>query len=380
MTRTKDLLVEALALGFDAAAVMPLTSPATGKAYESWLASGYHGEMEYLAARVGLRLQPQLLADDAATIIVLLANYARAGLPPHWDDPSYGRIARYAWSRDYHDVLKMQLFALDTHLRKRSGRMARGKACVDSVPLLERDFAEQSGLGFTGRNTCLITPGLGSWTFIAALLVAEALEPGVKHASPKETSRPFIGCGKCTRCLTACPTHAFVGDHILDARRCISYLTIELRGPIPRDLRPLMGNWVFGCDICQAVCPYNRSVPAAALPGLQADIENGALPLRELLGLDEERFRTKFRGTPLMRARRRGLVRNACVAAGNSGDPGLIEALVPLLSDSEPLVRGHAAWALGRIGGSAALRALDAAERSERDPFVLEEIHTRRDA
>ena len=155
---------------------------------------------------------------------------------------------------------------------------------MDSVPLLERDFAEQSGLGFTGRNTCLITPGLGSWSFIAALLVPEVLEPGLpaqRRASPR---RPFLGCGSCTRCLVACPTRAFAADHVLDARRCISYLTIELRGPIPRDLRPQMGNWVFGCDVCQEVCPYNRATPAATLPALQADVENGALPLALVAG------------------------------------------------------------------------------------------------
>ncbi len=375
METTENLLRYGLALGFDAAASLPMTGPATGEAFEQWLAAGYHGEMGYMLERAALRLAPQRLADDARTMIVLLASYARPGLPSHWDDPAYGRIARYAWSRDYHDVLKAQLFELDRHIRSQSGRETQGKACVDSAPLLERDFAEQNELGFTGRNTVLITPGLGSWTFIATLLVPEALDSRLVAARPsKHDLQPFIGCGSCRRCLAACPTNAFPAEHVLDARRCISYLTIELRGAIPRELRPLMGNWVFGCDVCQEVCPYNRVTLAATMQGLQADVENGALPLDQLLGLDESAFRARFRGTPVLRAKRRGLVRNACVAAGNSGDRGLVGALLPLLSDGEALVRGHAAWALGRLGGSEAAQGLRAAERVETDPDVLDEI------
>lgn len=372
MEITDDALSYALALGFDAAAVMPVGAPATGEAYQRWLAAGQHGEMGYMLERAALRLAPHALAPDARSMIVLLANYARAGLPSHWHDPAYGRIARYAWSRDYHDVLKAQLFELDGYLRARSGRETRGKACVDSAPLLERDFAEQCELGFTGRNTVLITPGLGSWTFIAALFVPEDLEPAVVTARPtKHDMLPFVGCGGCTRCLAACPTGAFPTAHVLDARRCISYLTIELRGAIPRELRPMMGNWVFGCDVCQEVCPYNRAAPPVTLPGLQADIENGAAPLAELLALDDATFRARFQGTPMLRTKRRGLVRNACVAAGNSGERGLVEALMPLLADGEALVRGHAAWAVGRLGESAALRAR---ERVESDAYVLDEI------
>ncbi len=353
MTLTNDVLARALAFGFDAAAAIPAGRPATAEAFEAWLTAGYHGEMAYMLERAALRLEPERLAPDARSMVVLLASYARAGLPSQWENPSYGRIARYAWSRDYHDVLKALLFELDAFIRDKSGREAPGKACVDSVPLLERDFAEQSELGFTGRNTVLITPGLGSWTFIAALIVPEVLEGGLELKRPtKHDLQPFFGCGTCTRCLRACPTDAFAADHVLDARRCISYLTIELRGPIPLEMRPLMGNWVFGCDVCQEVCPYNRAAPPATLPGLQADVENGALALDELLALDEAGFRAKFRGTPVLRAKRRGMVRNACIAAGNSGDTGLVAALAPLLTDAEPLVRDHARWALGRLGGA----------------------------
>ena len=174
---------------------------------------------------------------------------------------------------------------------------------------------------------------------------------GLRSASPGPRRPAFAGCGRCTRCLDACPTGAFVAPYVLDARRCISYLTIELRGPIPLDLRPCMGNWVFGCDVCQEVCPYNRAAPAATWPALAPDRGRATLPLLDLLALGEEDFRVRFRGASVLRAKRRGLVRNACVAAGNCGDPATVPILARLLEDSEPLVREHAAWALARIGG-----------------------------
>ncbi len=379
MTLANEALDYALNLGFDAAATMPLAAPRTGEAFRAWLEAGYHGEMAYMAERAALRLAPQALAPDARSMIVVIANYARPSMSAAGLDGPGGQIARYAWAADYHDILKAKLFRLDAFLRGSTGRESLGKACVDSVPLLERDFAEQAGLGFTGRNTCLITPGLGSWTFLAALLVPEVLEAGCAATAVRTTSQPpFTGCGSCTRCLDACPTRAFVADHVLDARRCISYLTIELRGPIPRDLRPLMGNWVFGCDVCQAVCPYNRAAPGATMPGLEVAgpgiTVQGAISLRELLALDEAAFRTLFKGTPVLRAKRRGLVRNACVAAGNSGDESMIPNLLPLLRAAEPLVRGHAAWALGRFGGLTAAGALREALAVETDTTVREEI------
>lgn len=376
MTLANDTLGYALTLGFDLAATLPLAAPRTGNAYRAWLKAGHHGEMRYMAERAALRLAPQLLAPDARSMIVLLANHARPALPAAWSDGGYGRLARYAWSVDYHDVLKPRLFELDAFLRERTGRASLGKACVDSAPLLERDFAEQAGIGFTGRNTCLITPGLGSWTFIAALLVPEELEDRLASTVNRRASQPpFTGCGGCTRCLDACPTNALVADHVLDARLCISYLTIELRGPIPLDLRPLMGNWVFGCDVCQAVCPYNRTTPEVAMAGLQAAAREGTIPLAELLALDAVTFRARFRGTPILRTKRRGLVRNACVAAGNSGDASLIPYLLPLLRDVEPQVRAHAAWALGRLGGTAAPAALCEALMTEAAETVRDEIN-----
>jgi epoxyqueuosine reductase len=373
MTLAQDIRAHACALGFDLAGIVSAGPPLRYPAFAAWLAAGYHGEMVYLAARATERADPAALAPGARSMVVLAANYNSGPPPPAWNVPSSGRIARYAWTPDYHDVIKPRLYELDRFIRERTGRQSPGKACVDTAPLLERDFAEQSGLGFIGKNTCLITPGLGSWTFLAALVVPETLTPDIAHPPS------FIGCGGCTRCLDACPTQAFVAPYVLDARRCISYLTIELRGPIPRELRPLMGNWVFGCDVCQEVCPYNKGL-RISMPALKSDPARAAPPLLELLVLNETGFRRMFHGTPVLRAKRRGLVRNACVAVGNWGDPAAVPVLIPLLADPETLVRGHAAWALGRIGkevGEAAhfaARALDRALASEPNAGIREEI------
>ncbi len=388
MSLTSDVLSCALSLGFDRAAAVPVELPRYAREFTAWLAAGYHGEMGYLAARAAERLDPERLAPDVTSMILLAASYKpETVLRDAEDSPglTLGRIARYAWWPDYHETLKPKLYALDAFIRERTGRTTLGKAFVDSVPVLERDFAEQAGLGFIGRNTCLITPGLGSWTFLAGLLVPEVL---TGRQGDRETGRQGDGergrqgCGRCSRCLDACPTRAFVGPHVLDARRCISYLTIELRGPILSELRPLMGNWVFGCDVCQEVCPYNsldstgHVCHAERVDDAKPDTANRqrSISLSELLALDEASFRARFRGTPVMRAKRRGLVRNACVAAGNSGDPALVPALAALLADSEPLVRGHAAWALRRLGGAEAERALVSALAVECDPWVRSEL------
>jgi epoxyqueuosine reductase len=431
MSLTERIRSQALALGFDLAGITPLTSPSHAHAFSAWLGAGYHGEMAYLPAHAAQRADPALLAPGARSLIMLLVNYNPGPPPPQWDDPTHGRIARYAWSRDYHDLIKARLYALDAYIRAETGRESLGKACVDSAPLLERDFAMAAGLGFAGRNTVLITPRLGSWTFLAALLVPEELQydappelpssPAPSQSDPPTSgtetdqsvsvdsapSQPFRWpppwysgpapvfqlqtgtgtCGHCMRCLAACPTRAFVGPHVLDSRRCISYLTIELRGPIPRDLRPLMGNWIFGCDVCQEVCPYNRDAAPASWPELQADPTRAAPDLLGLLALDEPAFRARYRGTPILRTKRRGLVRNACIAAGNcpawqtaqGGDPApVVPALAALLTGPDPLVAGNAAWALGRLGGPAARRALSASRaaltHSNADPWLREEL------
>jgi epoxyqueuosine reductase len=375
MILSDELLAFALEAGFQAAAIVPVSAPIHADAFSRWLDAGYQGAMAYLTAHAALRLDPTALAPDARSMLVALAAYHPGPPPAGWNDPARGRIARYAWSRDYHADLKARMFRVDAFLRERTGRAALGRACVDTAPVLERDLAEGAGLGFTGRNTCLITPRSGSWNFIATLFVPEVLAPAMRHSAMRTESLPVVAtCGRCTRCLDRCPTAAFPTPYVLDARRCISYLTIELRGPIPRDLRAAMGNWVFGCDICQEVCPYNRAVPLPASLGESPDIDRVAPRLLDLLALDEAAFRTRFRGTAILRAKRRGLVRNACVAAGNSGDADFIPALEQLLADAEPLVRGHAAWALGRLGGAASWHALAAALRTEPDAMVNDEL------
>ncbi len=398
MSLSDEVLAYALALGFDRAGIVPVGPPMHAAAFAAWLTAGYGGEMAYLADRAVERLDPAAWLGAASSLILLALNYNPGPPPPTWRDPAWGRFARYAWAADYHDIIKRRLYALDAFIRPRTGRTTPGKACVDTAPLLERDFAAQAGLGFIGRNTCLITPGLGSWTFLAALAVPEPLNEHPKTTEDSSIAHPtsyilhptsyivhptsyiahptssIVGCGRCTRCLDACPTRAFVAPHVLDARRCISYLTIELRGPIPTGLRPLMGNWVFGCDVCQEVCPYNRAAVIAQPEAWPADPARAALPLLDLLALDEERFRARFRGTAIWRAKRRGLVRNACVAAGNWGDPAAVPALIALLADPEPLIRGHAAWALGQIGGREAARALADRAGVEPDERVRAEI------
>jgi epoxyqueuosine reductase len=384
------------ALGFDLVGIAPAGPSPDFARFEQWLAAGYDGEMAYLAQRATQRADPRALLPEAHSVIVLGASYFTHQLPAGLTaDPSRGLIASYAWGQDYHDVLQLRLFELDAAIRAASGRTTLGRAFVDSGPVLERSWAQEAGLGFVGKNTCLIAPRLGSWTFLALLVVPEevssvtfqvsgatsqATGDGLQSAEFAArcllpTARSACTCGACTRCLEVCPTGAFVGPHVLDARRCISYLTVELRGAIPHELRPLMGNWIFGCDLCQVVCPYNRRFARPSrLAALHARPEMVAPKLLDLLALDEAGFRQRFRGSPVLRAKRRGLLRNVCVALGNWADPAAVPALVEALHDEELLVRGHAAWALGRIETPAAQQALEAAVEAELDDYVRDEI------
>lgn len=375
----------AAALGFDLVGIAPAGPSPDYARFEQWLAAGYDGAMTYLARQAVARADPRIATPDARSVIMLGANYGTQRLPSSLrTDPSRGLFATYAWGQDYHDVLKPLLFELDATIRTASGRSTLGRVYVDSGPLLERSWARQAGLGFIGKNTCLIAPRLGSWLFLAALVIPEEVASVAYHvshdsdqSSPLSPSLPLSSptCGACTRCLEVCPTGAFAGPHVLDARLCISYLTIELRGPIPLVLRPAMGNWVFGCDLCQDVCPYNRRFARPGrLAALQARPELLAPKLLDLLALGEDGFRQRFRGSPVLRSKRRGLVRNVCVALGNWGDSAAVPGLAEALHDAEPLVRGHAAWALGQIGTPQARQALQAAAASELDRYVLEEL------
>lgn len=375
------------ALGFDLVGIAPAGPSPDVDRFEQWLAAGYDGEMAYLARRLAERADLRALLPEARAAIVLGASYFSHELPAALrDDPSRGLVASYAWGQDYHDVLKPLLFELDAAIRAATGRATLGRTFVDSGPVLERSWAQQAGLGFIGKNTCLIAPRLGSWTLLAVLLVPEKVSNvtyqvasrkswAVTPSPPVPLSPSLNTCGACTRCLDVCPTGAFVEPHVLDARRCISYLTIELKGPIPHELRPRLGNWIFGCDLCQTVCPYNRRfAQPSRLAALASRPEMAAPRLLDLLALDEGGFRERFRGSPVLRAKRRGMLRNVCVALGNWGDPAAVPGLVEALHDREALVRGHAAWALGQIATPAASKALQAAAETETDGYVQDEI------
>ncbi len=357
-------------LGFDLVGVTAAGPSPDFMRYEDWLAAGYHGEMGYLSTRAADRADLRDWAPDARSVILVGVSYYREMLPAALrNDPSRGQIAAYAWSDDYHEALKPLLFQLDASIRAASGRATHGKVFVDSGPVLERSWAQAAGLGFIGKNTCLISPDRGSWLFLAGLAVPEVLQA---HRPPAARSGT---CGRCNRCLDVCPTGALPAPHLLDARRCISYLTIELKDAIPRELRPLMGNWIFGCDLCQDVCPWNRRFARPAQQAvLQTRPELVAPSLLKLLALDEDKFRQRFKNSPVRRAKRRGLLRNVCVALGNWGDPVAVDPLAGALADVEPLIRQHAAWALGCIGDEGARRALAQRLSVETDDAVREEL------
>jgi epoxyqueuosine reductase len=358
-------------LGFDLVGAAPAVPPATAGPFVAWLENGFHGQMAYLARpdAVARRQNPDQILPGVRTVLAVASNYHTLPLPAEIrDDPARGIVASYAWGDDYHQVLTPRLHELGTFVQAEMGGTVACRAYVDTGPVLERDLAVRAGLGFVGKNTNLIHPGLGSWLFLGELLLTAELTPEGPAAGEGT-------CGRCTRCLDACPTAAFVAPYVLDARRCISYLTIELKGPIPRDLRPLLGHRIFGCDICQEVCPWNRRFAQLTVEAsFHARPDAIAPHLLDLMALDDEAFRRRFRGSPLERAKRRGLLRNAAVALGNWGDPTANPALARALGDGEPLVRGHTAWALGRIGTPHARRALGRALPTETDDWVIQEL------
>jgi epoxyqueuosine reductase len=331
--------------------------------------AGHAGEMAYMTRDVERRRDPQQVMRGARSLIVVGLSHYTIDLPDHIKrDPSRGLIARYAWGADYHDVMTPKLRQLRDFIQNETQREINSRIYVDTGALLERDFAEQAGLGFTGKNTCLIHPRTGSWIFLGEIIVDIELDYDERIAN--------ISCGACTRCLVACPTDAFVAPYVLDARRCISYYTIELKGSIPRELREPMGNRIFGCDDCQDVCPWPQRFarPTHERSFYPIDYDRAAPKLLDLIRLTPEQFKQRFNGTPLLRAKRRGLLRNVAVALGNWGDEAALPALIDALDDVEPLVRGHAAWALGQINTSTARAALEVRYNMESDNSVREEL------
>ena len=355
-------------LGFHAVGIAPALPARRFAAFEEWLARGMHGDMAYLAdpAHREPRADVRTLLAGARSVVVVALAYDASVVPL---ERLRGQVARYARNRDYHSIIKARLRELADRLSRLAARPVAARPCVDTAPVLERELAERAGLGFVGKNTLLIAPGLGSYLLLGEVILDVELEPTA--ASEPAKSR----CGACTACLDACPTGAFVGPHVLDARRCISYLTIEHRGAIPRELRRALGTRIFGCDVCQEVCPFNAAAPARIAPdaGLALTVraaEKSAPDLIRTLGLGAAQMRQLVRGTPLRRAGRDGLLRNVCVALGNAGDPAAIPALARALAgDRSSLVRGHAAWALGQLGARDVLAAA-----RDRDPSVESEI------
>lgn len=378
-TLTNGLKRYALSLGFD---LVGITGPEPfeedrARMLERLAAGLMDGYRWFTAERVRLATDPRALLPEARAIIALGVSYRSAArLLAGEPGCPRGRIARYAWGRDYHDVLKKKLFQIVDYLEQATGRRPRFRYFVDSGPLAERAVARRAGLGSPGKNTCLLT-SKGSFVFLAELMVDCELVPD----APSQR-KP---CGRCTLCLCACPTGALVAPGVLDNRKCISYHTIENRGPIPRELRAQMGDWIFGCDICQDVCPYNARPALTRVAEFEPASPEQVLPqLIPLLELDDAAFRQRFRSSPVLRAKRWGLQRNVCVALGNSGDPAAVPPLIRVLEQHDhPLVRGHAAWALGRLAASPAVppaikqQAMAALERClglEQDASVREEI------
>jgi len=417
MNFTERLKIRATKLGFDLIGVAPAGIAPHAKDYADWIAAGYAGELAYLTRDPDRRSDPRRVLPGARSVIVAGLSYYTSDLPDEVkNDPSRGPIARYAWGVDYHDLMTPRLDELaefveretmphppapspeikqpiseegertlpspgDRFLSPGEGSGARHRVYVDTGPVLERDWASAAGLGFIGKNTCLIHPRMGSWLFLGVIITDALLTPDAPsvigcHSEPQRgeeslgrpTASPVwprdsssqkdaprndtapIGCGACTRCLAACPTNAFPQPYVLDARRCISYLTIELKGSIPLELRPLLGNHIFGCDLCQEACPWPTRFarPTKERAFFAAEIDRAAPSLIELAQLSDEAFQQRFAGTPILRSKRRGLLRNVAVALGNWGSDEARDALRVLAADPDPIIAEHAQWGLRR--------------------------------
>lgn len=376
MSLKEAIKAEARRLGFSLVGVTGPEPPPHQAVFEAWIQAGRQGEMAYLSTQraVERRADPRLILPECRSVLVLGILYYSPGryrqTPASPEEPGKltGRVAAYAWGGDYHEVLPKRLKALVEFIEDQVGRHVPHRWYTDTGPILERDLAQRAGLGWIGKNTCLINPELGSYFLLAEVLLGIELEPDPPFTDDR--------CGSCTRCLEACPTQCILPDRTLDARRCISYLTIELKGEIPLELRSMVGEWIFGCDICQQVCPWNLRF--ARQEGDPAFAPRAGVQTPDLLAelsLSPQAFNQKYKNSAVRRAKRRGYLRNAVVALGNRKSPKSVERLArTLIEEEEPLVRAHAAWALGQIGDERAQESLSAAAQIEKDPVVLEEI------
>jgi epoxyqueuosine reductase len=362
---TTALKEEATRLGFDLAGAAPAAAPPRIDRLKQWLADGHAGQMSYLVDRAEAYEHPRHVLDGVKSILMLGINYRTA--EPVVPKPGEAGVSRYAWGTDYHELIRRRLHGLaDFH--RRLVPEARVRGVVDTAPLPEREFAQLAGLGWIGKNTLLLSKQFGSWIFLAALLTTEKLD----YDEPFRRDH----CGSCRACLEACPTGALVEPYRLDARRCISYLTVELRDRVPTELREAIGDRLFGCDTCQEACPWNGRTPAAAEKGFGPGPGMNPVGLAELFGLDDEAFRNRFHHTPLRRPMRRGILRNAAVVLANRPDSAGLPALLQGLEDREPPVRAACARALGRYDNPAAHEALRGKLATESHTDVRGELQT----
>ncbi|MEM9186487.1 MAG: tRNA epoxyqueuosine(34) reductase QueG [Planctomycetota bacterium] len=371
---TKRLKTRAAGLGFTLSGAAPAVTPAGASRLDEWLAAGYAGQMHYLEDRRDAYHDPRRVLEGARSVLMLGLPYPTA--EPALANPGQGRVSRYAWGElDYHTVIRDKLHSLADELR-RLAPAAATRCVVDTAPLLERDFARLAGLGWIGKNTLLIASPAsydpasggpaGSYFFLAGLLTDAELA----YDQPTEAGH----CGTCTACLDACPTAAFPEPHVVDARRCISYLTIELRDPMPGELREGVGDWLFGCDVCQQVCPWNRKAGPKGDSAFEPIAGMNPVDLPPLFEMDEDAFRERFRHTPLWRSHREGLLRNAAIVLGNRPTDEALPALIRGLDDRHPVVRGACAWALRRYRAPEAAAAIARRGAVETDPAVLAEL------
>jgi epoxyqueuosine reductase len=327
-------------LGFDDCRFTTAAPPASAEQFQNWLAGKQNGEMAWLERNAEKRVEPQKVLPGAKSVIALAVSYQTENPSAICHHPAAGLVARYAQFKDYHDVLAEKLKALANFADELGGANSKSLWYVDTGPILERDLAQRAGIGFVGKHTNVISRKLGNWIFLAEILTTLELAPD----APEKNH-----CGSCTRCLAACPTNAITAPFQLDARKCISYLTIELKGAIPVELRPLIGNRIYGCDDCLAVCPWNKFARAGNLLKPHARRDLASPDLIEILQLDATGFKTRFADTPMLRTKRRGVLRNVCVALGNIGDAKVLPDLEKAARDSEQLIAEHARWAIAQI-------------------------------
>jgi epoxyqueuosine reductase len=370
MTESKEtsekldkIRLKALELGFEGFGVAPPDVGESGEWFQQWLAQNYDGEMAYIKRGEAKRLDLDLVLPGVKSVICLSTPYFTTPRTlDYLDEPETGDISNYALNLDYHDLIQPRLRQLEAYLVEVFPG-CQTKGYVDTGPILEKPLAEKAGLGWIGKHTNLLTEGVGSYYFLSEILVDVALP--LSEAAQDH-------CGTCTACIDICPTRAIVAPYVLDSRKCISYLTIELKGAIPHEFRKAIGNRIYGCDDCQIVCPWNSFAVATEEPAFKE--REGVKGLIELMELDEEGFRSRFRKSPVKRIKRRGLLRNVAVALGNSGQMEAVPALTEALSDPEPLIRSHAVWALGELLGKEVLEAVESCLMEETDDLVLNEV------